>query len=102
MGGREGGGIRERKMTMGRERAGSGWNGMAEEERIGEDNGRIQRSIERGSQASRTDWRGKDSLSCEDLMVHVVQGGAVRHAERPEDRVPLLLDLFGLEEYDRA
>lgn len=37
------------------------------------------------------------SLGREDLMVDVVQRGAVSHMKRPEQRAPLLLDLLCLK-----
>ena len=40
---------------------------------------------------------GGGLLCGQDLVVHVVQRGAVSHMERPKQSVPLLLDLLSLE-----
>lgn len=39
---------------------------------------------------------GSHSLGTEDLVVDIVQRGAVGHVERPEKRASLLLDLLSL------
>ena len=41
--------------------------------------------------------REGDSLGLQYLVVHLVQGGAVRHVKSPQQRAPLLLDLLRLQ-----